>query len=387
MSDVDFRISGAVAPDLTVDEIRELNLQTMAQGIGYDLRVVSNVPLSDTGDMLNEDTIATGSFMVFHPQGWEAGKWHNRGATLTDGEWTMVANTLTLDSPFPVPGEDKNYGLGLTPPFVTQSDNSVIYSGHRYTFNEPCWVRTLRVWVTELTPDTNYRVVVIRQDPGKDPVTSILEEPILAENEWKAVSAFNALLPIGAEVLIYIDGLNSGGTNTVTGGWTFSGQENVAAPPRGGWNHDNSNTILRIDKFDLDGTDRTSELDGLIANTTIQFVNTDNPAQTDVYRVRNAPVDSGTYYTYDVTLENQTGGGNPVGTTTMTADVPIPQPTQYAEVAGSVPSFTQNVTVEGFLQFNGADQGGAANSYGVDIEVESVIASPDWDILAYNPLT
>lgn len=387
MTDTDWRLSGAIAEDLTVEEIRALRLQTMHQGIGFKLRPVSNVPTEDSGDQYNPDTVATGNFMMFHPQGWEAGKWHNRGATLTDGEWTMVANTLTLDSPFPVPGGDKNYGLGLTPPFVTQTDNSVVYSGHKYTFNEPCWVRTLRVWVTQLTQDTNYRIVVIRTDPGQSPVTTILEEPVLVENEWKLVSAFNSLVPSGSEILIYIDGLNSGGTNVVTGGWSFTGQDNVGAPIRGAWNHDNSNTILRIDKIDLDGTDRTSELDGIITNSTIQFVNTDNPGQSDTYRVRNAPVDSGTYYAYDVTLENQTGGGNPIGTTTMTADVPIPQPTQYAEVAGSVPSFTQNITVEGFLEFNGVDQGGAANSYGIDIEVESVVASPDWAILSYNPLT
>lgn len=385
MTDTDFRISGGVSPDMSVEEIRALRLQVMHQGIGMNLRPVSNVPIEDSGDIINDDTVASGSFMQFMSEGWVEGKWHPRGSTVTNGEWTMVANTLTLDSPYPVPAGDQEFGTEPWTP-VTQNDSSVVYSGHLYTITGACWARTLNVYVTQLTADTNYRIVIVTQFPGKDLVTSVLEEPVLTVGAWKTVALMNQLLPAGTTILAYIDALNSGADNEVTGGWSYAGQDNVAAPARGAWNQNNARTLLRIDKFDLDGTDRDSELEGIGVNSTLVFADTNNPAAFDQYRVRSEPpVDGGTYWGYDVVLQEQGEGGVPIGTTTMTATVPIPQPTEYAEEVGAVPTYTgPPVTAIGYLQFNGADQGGDANKYGIDIEFETTDYSEDWDVLAFN---
>ena len=387
MSDTDFRLSGGVSPDLTIEQIRDSRVQTMHQGIGFDLRPVSNAPISDSGDFLNEETVASGAFMQFMSEGWQAGKFHLRGSVVTDGEWTMVASDITLESPFPVPQGDDEFGVGTWVP-TTQNDESVIYSGHRYTFTGPVWGKKLNVWVTELTEFTNYRIVIITQYPDKPATTSILESPVLAENQWVTVALFNTLIPAGTELLVYIDGLNSGGSQSVTGGWTYTGQDNVSAPARGGWNQNNARSLLRIDKFDLDATDRTTELLGMGLNTTIQFADTSNPNAFDTYRVTSdPPVDQGTYIEYQVILQQQGEGGVPIGTTTMTATIPIAQPTQYAQEVGIVPTYTgPQVVAEGFLQFDGVDQGGKTNTYGVDVEFESVDASADWDVLAFNAL-
>jgi len=386
MTDTDFRISGSVSPDLSVEDIRESRVQTMHQGIGFRLRPVSNAPTQDSGDLINEETVASGSFMQFMSNGWEAGKYHPRGSVVTNGEWTMVANTITLTSPFPVPSGDNELALtGWTP--TTQSDESVVYSGHRYTVGaEAVWARKLNVYVTELTGDTNYRIVIISQQPGKDPVTSVLEEPVLSLNAWTTVALIDTIIPAGTEILIYVDALNSGADQLVTGGWTFTGQNNNGAPVAQAWNVNNARTVLRIDKTDLDGTDRTSELLGFTVNTTVQFADTNNPSAFDLYRVTSEPpVDQGTYVQYAVILQDQGEGGVPNGTTTMTATIPIPLPTQYAEEVGAAPVYAgPDVTAEGFLQFGGVDQGGAANAYGIDVEFESVTASPDWDVLSYN---
>ncbi len=385
MTDVSFRLSGGVTPEYTVEEARESGIQVIPQGIGYQDVPVSNTPPEGTGDILDDETVASGAFMQFMSDGWEAGKLHPRGSVVTDGEWTMVANDLTLDSPFPVPQGDDEFGVGTWVP-TTQNDESVIYSGHRYTFTGPVWGKKLNVWVTELTVDTNYRIVIVTQYPDKPATTSILEGPVLAENQWVTVALFNTLIPAGTDLLVYIDALNSGGSQSVTGGWSYTGQDNVAAPVRGGWNQNNARNILRIDKFDLDGTDRTSELLGIGLNSTIQFANTDNPNAFDLYRVRSEPpIDQGTYIQYEVVLQQQGEGGVNQGTTTMTATIPIAQPTQYAQELGVVPTYTgPPVVAEGFLQFDGVDQGGQANTYGIDVEFESTEFSDDWDILAYN---
>jgi hypothetical protein len=48
----------------------------LSQGIGYNLRPVSNVPLEDTGDFINDETLATGIFMTF------IGDWQQARASL-----------------------------------------------------------------------------------------------------------------------------------------------------------------------------------------------------------------------------------------------------------------------------------------------------------------
>ena len=385
MSDTDFRISGSVVDDLTVDEIRESRVQVMHQGIGFNLRPVSNAPLEDSGDFINSETVATGSFMTFLPQGWEAGKFHPKGSVVTDGIWTMVANKLTLEDPYPVPAGNNELALtGWLP--TTQSDSSVVYSGHLYTCNESVWVRRINIWVTQITADTSYRVVVVYTTPGQtEPTTTVVENPILTAGAWATIALPNTLLVTGTEVLVYIDGLNSGADNQFTGGWSYTGQDNIGGPVAQSWNQNNARTLVRVSKTDLDGTDRTGELLGVTPDSTLLFADTNNVSAFDQYRVTGAPVDAGTWVEYPSVLQEQGEGGVPLGTTTLTATIPIPQPTEYAEVAGSVPTYTgPDVTAVGFLQFDGVDQGGSANSYGVDLEFETTTVPADWDALAYN---
>jgi len=85
------------------------------------------------------------------------------------------------------------------------------------------------------------------------------------------------------------------------------------------------------------------------------------------------------------TVEELREAGVKEGTTTMTATVPQAQATEYAEEVGVVPTYAgPDVTVEGFLQFNGVDQGGAGNKYGIDVEFETTDYSSKWDMLSYS---
>ena len=67
----------------------------------------------------------------------------------------------------------------------------------------------------------------------------------------------------------------------------------------------------------------------------------------------------------------------------MTADVPVAQPTKYVELAAGVPTPTW-ATVTGYLAYNGVDQGGGANGYGVDVNFQPATTSAHWDIMSYS---
>jgi hypothetical protein len=382
MTDTLWRLSGGIGD---VDSENGLEPQKMTQGLGFPLRPVSGVPPSGTGGSLNDESVASGAFMQFLPEGWEAGKFHLAGATVTDGEWTMVANKATLDSPYPVPADNAEFGHASWTP-ATQSDSSVIYSGQVYTFNESCILRQLNAWVPQLTVDTAYRVVLISVSPNGDVSTAVYDDPVLVVAGWATIALSNQIVPAGTVITAYVDALNSGSDQEVSGGWNFTGQDNIAGPVAQAWNHNNANSIVRISKTDLDGTDRTAELAGITVNSALQFADTSNVGAFNAYRVTSEPpVDLGTYFEYAVVLQEQGEGGVPIGVTTLTATIPIPLPTEYSEAAGLVPVYTgPDVTAVGFLQFGGVDQGGAANGYGIDLEVETVNASPDWTVFAYN---
>lgn len=374
-----WRIPGAMGINPNPTDPR--NQEVLTQGIGFPLRPIDNVPSPESPDF--STFVAQGSGVQFFRQGWEEGKLYPEGSMLTNGIFTMIANKLTLDNPYPVPDGTPTFTLPTYVP-LTESDLSVIYSGHTWTFTENVLIKALRIWVTEVTADTNYRVVIIRTFLDSDPVTTVIEEQILTTGDWTTIALLNELVVAGTTLLIYIDALNSGSSNEVTGGWNYTGQDNIAPPAQAAWNQNNARTVVRINKTDLDATDRTAELLGISVNSTLQFADTSNVNAFDLYRTTGPPVDSGTFITYPVVLQNQGEGGVPIGTTTLTATIPISQVTEYAEELTGLanPSWA---TVVPFLQFNGVDQSPAADTaFGVDLEAEITVFSEDWDVLSFN---
>lgn len=382
MSNTEWSLAGKVGDISPEDVPPPFEPQVMTQGIGFPLRQVSGAPPEDSGQIFNPETVAAGVNMIYC-QNWEQGKAYFPGYVTSDGTWVMIANTPTLENPIPKPDGSPTYGLPAYAP-ATQSNSSVVYSGHLYTFTQDVIIREIRVWVTQLTGDTNYRVIgVYNFTGGQPPRAFTLEEPVLTEDAWQTISLPQQLMPTGGSLFIYIDALNSGSDTPVTGGWSYQGQNNTGAPLAQQWNRNNGQTLVRIDKTDLDGTDRTSELAGMQTGTSIQFVDTDNPDAFFEYRVTADPTDEGTYFSYPVTLINEGLGGPSTGTTTMTALVPVNQPTEYAEEAGvPTPAWA---TVQGYLAYNGTEQpAGQTNSYGVDLQCEQATFSSDWDVLSFN---
>lgn len=302
-----------------------------------------------------------------------------------DGDWLMVANKTTSDRPAPQQNGDPDTVLPDAPPFATQANLSVVYSGHRYIFTEPGWLTTIRVWVSTLTNDTNYRFYIVQDIQGANPIWTVIEEPVLKSGEWVNIGIGFYPVAVGSDITIFIDSLNSGSTTPVTGGWTYTGSSQDAAPGDQSWNHNNQNNTLRIDKTDLDSLDRTSELLGIIPGSTIRFLETATPSNYNEYLVNSAATDSGDYITFgDVTLVANGGTISSATTCTMNATVPVVQSTDYVEMLGYWPGNEPTfATVEGFKQYDGVTQpGNEDTAYGVDIEFQRASVSEDWDYMS-----
>jgi hypothetical protein len=382
-SNNDWRIAGAmgISPNPTDSAVEE----TMLQGLGYPLRPISSVPDKDappTGD----DLVAFGQPMQWMGN-WTSGLYYPKGSFVRSGTVTAVATTLTLENPEPVPdpADPATYGLPTFTP-STQTSSSVVTSGQTYVFSQDGWIKELRIWVTELSTTVNYRIIIVNSTDPAAPITQIIEEPVLTEDGWKIIALLNTIITAGTVLTISVDALNSGADTNISGGWRYNGPTQTGAPPFQNWSHDNQRTSFRIDKFDLDGSDRGSELEGVIQNSTISLVQTDNTGNVTTYQVRTV-IDQGTYMEYGVTLQTETGGGPAVGSvTTVDFAIPIALPTEYAEEVGgfsAIPSWASSV--EASLFFDGVNQGvPTTNAYGTDILFEPAQVSEDWDIVSYT---
>ena len=368
-----WRISGGLGEPEVVNQV-------MTQGLGFPLRPVDGTPA--TGVDFGDFVVAEGIFMQWMGT-YQAGLLYPIGSVVLDGGWTMVANVHTVSKPAPEPQGTPAWAMSDTPTWGESESIAVVYSGHIYEFTESGWISGLRITVPELTGTTNYRVVIADITDPNSIVTSVINDPLLTEDAWKNVGLYNTLVVAGQKLLVYIDALNSGSDTFVTGGWNYNGTSgNAPVPTPGGWSRDNQNQTLRIDKTDLDLTDRSSELAGMIPGTNIQYASTDDPNRSITFLVNGAVVDGGTYFQYPVTLVNTGPSGQPaVGvTTTMSAAVPVAQSTKYVEaVTTPTPAWA---TVTPVLEYDGVDQSPGDVAFGVDINFDIAVVNTAWDIVA-----
>jgi hypothetical protein len=376
MSDTKWRLSGGLGEP-------EEAAQVMTQGLGFPLRPVDGTPPQDSGEIVEGIDVAEGRFMQWMGA-YQPGLLYPRGSVVLDGKWTMISNVHTVTKPAPEPVGDPTWSLGDTPAFVTESNLSVIYSGHIYAFSSGGWVSALRLWVPELSATTNYRVVITDITDPNALFNVVMEEPVLVAGEWTVVRLAQKIVREGTVWEVKLDALNSGADTVVAGGWRNDGVNNNAGPAAQGWNRRGANDLIRIDKLDLDGTDRTSELLGMGPNTNVQFSQTDDPNYSITFRVDSGPVAVANYFEYLTTLLSVGPSGAPAAgsTTTMTADVPIAQLTKYVEAPGApAPSWA---LVLGFLAYDGVDQVIGPASFGVDLEFDEAVINTAWDLVSYS---
>ncbi len=373
-SNNDFRIAGA----LGIEDPARAGQEYLTQGVGFPLRPISGVPLTST-PKIPDGVIAEGI-----PQqwmgAWEEGKYYPAGAEVNDSGFLCVCVVpLTLDKPAPVNDGAATYSIPSYTP-VEQDYTGFVRSGNVYTFTQGGWIQELRVWLPVIAANVTYQVIVVSTTPEGIVQTATFSNFVGLEDGWATVGAFNTIVPVNTKVEIYLDALNSGASSQFTGGWNYQGVVNTGAPTSQSWNKNQQNTVVRVNDVDLDSTDRSTELVGVIPNSTITITDTVNPNNFEIYRV-NTTTDFGTYVEYAVTLLDAEGfiGVNDI--TRLDFDVPIPQPTVYAEQASYWPSNQPSWgTARGALAFDGAVQVVDDNAYGVDILFQPATVSSDWDI-------
>lgn len=327
--------------------------------------------------------------LVPNPMSWE-GAWVQQEyqplATVRDGDWTMISNTITSDRAAPLPVGDPEDNTPVEPIMATASDTSVVWTGHLYSFTKSGWVTHIKVYIPELSANTKYRFLIIDETNPSVPLVTVIEEPVLVADAWTTIGIGATLILAGQKIRVVIDAINSSSSTPTVGEWTYNGTANSGAPSTGGWNRHNNDTVVRIDKTDLAAADRTANLLAMDAGSTIRFSDDVTPAIFREFITTADAVDQGTYIEFATILINSVGNITVGNTSDLAGDTPTPSPTQYSDLAaywpGNLPSFS---TIEGFKYYDGVAQASQNNIlFGVDITFQEGALSPDWDVVAIS---
>jgi hypothetical protein len=299
-----------------------------------------------------------------------------------DGAYLMIANADTTDQAAPQDNGNPAWDMPDVPAWANFSDTSIVGSGHTYLFSETVYVNSVRVWVPVTGAGIVYRLTKI----GNGIVSSI-DLFGLTAGQWTVVGINPTLILAGEEATLYLESSNTGGSTQVTGGWTRDVNSNGNEPANESWNRNNAGSVLRIDFEDLNSTDRQSELEGIIVGSTIVMAETAIPSNFTEFQVLANPSTGLTSVSYLVAITDSGAAEPTIGEiTTMTADIPIAQSTDFVGIVnGWVGTEPVYADVTSFLSYDGVNQGADPdNQYGVSINVQRIIISPDWDVMSIS---
>lgn len=311
------------------------------------------------------------------------GPWVSREYTantqVTDEGFLMIANKTTTDKAAPQPTGLKTFLLPDAPAWVNQNNVSQVSTAMRITdVTEFFVISRLRVWIPNISVNVDYRVVVTNLLTGAIDVGPIFSGESVGSIGWLTsnLPGDTAIAP-GQEVEIALEALNSSATTSFNGKWDYSSSNSDEIPASGEAFERNNRTFIRFNDLDTAATDRSTELASVIPGTVIT-------AGTQTWTVI-AETDAGTYFEYEI---DRSGVAN-ADTLDLSFlfTIPTAAATDYVEITGFwTANPTTGATVEGARQFDDAAPLINDTAYGVDIETQHFIPSPDWDFQAFSDI-
>ncbi len=310
-------------------------------------------------------------------------------AVVSNGWFSIVNKGVTATTELSAPqnlGAASYSPLGATT-FDTDSDASVVTMKYVYTTDVDGYMTTLYIKVPSY--DANVRST-ITATIGDQHIT--FSDPILKAGEWVALSTGGNIVLSGSDIEIKFSFKNVDDANSITGGWTSNW--GTTTPPGNQTFSFSSNTqggtgTLVIDHTDLDSTERTTELRGVITGSTATLVESADTARSLTIEFTSGdttPTEVYSTYTYNTTDVGSKSAVRDAKTTTVTIDVPIVTNTDYYKADGE---FTTKPpewgTVVSSLRFDGVDQAAPTDTaYGMSLGFQPIVQSADWQQLSHT---
>lgn len=312
---------------------------------------------------------------------WEDGK-YRRNDVVVDNGWLAVAIRDTIAPPAPRPiGDIRNIiNVPGAPTFAVNNVNSgSLVIGTRYTFPNKIYIREARFYAPAAAAGLRFDAWIVL-DPETDPSFYVLAsaDVIGSGDTGKWID-----LPIGLTFVqdsrkVDIIAAFTPSTGATTFAYTWDYKRKSGDPPaKEIWHQSGDNRDqIRVHEQDLSETDRTVDLDNIGPGSRIEML-----ASGYVWNVLDASK-SGDVYTFTVQPRSRASEE----TSSFKFEYFGVQTINYVETLNHYASLPD---VSGFLSTSGYNPVSSPvtltnNAYGVDIQVQEVLSSDDWEFMAYS---
>lgn len=321
------------------------------------------------------------STRVRHWFEWTPGQTYYLNDQVRDDNWTMIANTTTEERPAPqAVGDIVWVRDSFSPPAFSETNQSepALYVVQRYEFTPAFTVRRCRIFIPTSGIGLNCEVWAVYSPLTNSRIIQLVPPFEVSEDEagdWKYIDVNNVYVESGSLVDVVMVLREPTGASSFAYEWEYT----VATgdPASGQMAHQRGANIdkLRIHEEDSGAVDRSAFLDLLHPGSTIY-----KPDDGYTWEVLSISKTGQIYY---LTVDPGAHGSESTQTFTFTY------------FASSAISYVYNTDlyisdsrITGFVT-NEYDPVGATptdDGYGIDILVQNMIASTDWDVVSQPPL-
>jgi hypothetical protein len=294
---------------------------------------------------------------------YEAGKTYRENCVVLDGEWLMVANKHTADRPAPQPTGDPAWTYAGLDPTLQITAKSVTFGMAFSNPNDAYYLLAWRLWTVAGNQYSVFTVNEIGQ------ITPIIELEAGADG-WTEFALNSTIVGPGNTWSILATVREPDPTPTVfLGNWTYFTPNNPGAPASGQVLHAHQAPgIIGVHKTDADAGDRGAELLALTAGDTIDALGVSWAIQ--------SITDQGTYVDFGVAPATL---GVPDGPTVFMFTTETATP---ITVLSDPDYWLADGRVAGLYSIDGGDWAATDDAYGIDIQIQEVSVSPDWDVMS-----
>lgn len=360
------------SPATTFSITGEGKLSIGLSGADYDLPITRS---TNPGYYLS-DTLADGVVDFKPAMNWK-GEWiqqeYNEMNVVKEAGYTMVANKVTEDYPAPQPIGEESYVYGLDNLLALQENTKSLLFGSRY--NNPDEALFIKGWRIYTTVGNKYVVYLVEDPLGADKTTQILSFTSTTDG-W---NTFNSDVLIAQNTTLDLVAVvqEPDPTPTITTtSYDYLLTTNVTPPALGQITHASKDLqTLSINKTDDNSVDRTTLLLNLAIGDIINGASQNWSVQ--------SKTDQGAYWDFTIAPASQ---GFPAGVQDFDFQTVDPTPITYDR---DLDYWAVNPNVSGLISLTGDyDSKTVDNSqYGMDLKIQEVNISEDWDVMAVSATT
>ena len=297
------------------------------------------------------------------------------GDVVLDTDYTMVcvAPRGTLERAAPQPTGAPGWVWDGTPSTGASGSGNVVVYGQRYTVAAAGWVTAVRVYVDQADPDITYQPFSVVDPLGPTPLVSLREPFAGSQVGWQTVAIGKDPLPVGTVVDIGVQKVDrKGADSSFTRPWDYKTKSGTPGDKEA-WHQDGGGEI-RFNKTDANENDAGSDLSGVGPGDEIAA-----GGSAAVWTVVDVDERS-SHVRFDVTPAARISEDEYEFKFTSFATSLV----DYMYSPDAAPGTGPGGDVSGFFL---DDQGYDPNvtlddhAYGVDVQFQAAIISPDWDFV------